>query len=182
MDFERLISLERIFSSWDGFKKGKRSKPDVLDFEFDLENNIFNLQNDLQNQTYRHGPYSTFRICDPKSREISKASVRDRLVHYLVFNELYDLFEEDFIFHSYSSRLGKGTHLAVINLEKALRKASRNYHQPVYALKLDIRKFFSSIPHQKLTEIMKRKIKDKKFLWLLEEIIGSFTKTVMGGG
>lgn len=174
MDFNQLISLENLFFSWDEFKRGKRNKSDVLRFEFRLESNIFELHQELKNQTYCHGSYHTFHISDPKPRRISKASVRDRVVHHLVFKELYRVFEKSFIFHSYSSRLNKGTHSAVLNLEKALRKASKNCHQPIYALKLDIRKFFFSISHQKLMKIIKKKIKNQKFLWLLDVILESF--------
>ncbi len=147
---------------------------DVQEFEFNLEDDIFQLHFELSNQSYHHGLYHTFNICDPKPRKISKASVRDRLVHHLISNELYHIFEPSFIYHSYSSRKDKGTHLAVLNLEKALRKVSRNYRQSAFVLKCDIKKFFASVPHQKLFEIIKRKIKDEKFLWLIEEIIESF--------
>lgn len=147
-------------------------------FEFDLEDNVFRLQEELSSQIYRHGGYSTFKIHDPKLRLISKASVRDRLVHHLIFKELYCIFEPSFIYHSYSSRLNKGSHLAVINLAQALRKVSRNYSLNVFALKCDIKKFFAGIPHQKLLGMIKRKVSDEKFLWLIEEIINSFAAPV----
>ena len=147
-------------------------------FECNLEDNIFRLQEGLSSQIYQHGGYSTFKIYDPKLRLINKASVCDRLVHQLVFKELCRIFESNFICHSYSSRLSKGSHLAIGNLAKTLRKASRNYSLSTFALKCDVKKFFASVPHQKLLEIIKRKVSDKKFLWLIEEIISSFAVPV----
>ena len=176
-NFNQLISLKNIFNCWQEFKKGKGKKRDVMEFQFKLEDNLFQLQQDLENQTYRHGPYHTFHIYDPQFRIISKASVKDRLVHHLVFKELYRIFDSGFMYHSYSSRLDKGTHLAVRNLEKVIRKSSHNYHQTVYALKCDIKQFFYSVSHQKLFAIIKQKAKDKKFLWLVEEIINSFSSS-----
>src|SRR3989344_5036414 len=176
--YDKLISLENLFLCWDEFKKGKRNKKDVLTFERHLEDNIFELHHQLRKQTYRYGPYTTFHIWDPKHRIISKAAVRDRLVHHAVFNELYKIFDPGFIYHSYASRLGKGTHLAVDNLAQSLRQASRNYTRSAFALKCDIRQFFYTVSHQKLLQIIKKKISDKQFLWLIEEVIGSFNPSV----
>ena len=175
-NFTDVISLENLFLCWQEFRKGKRNKPDVQQFEFNLEDNIFNLHSDLSSHVYRHSSYGTFHICDPKYRVISKASIRDRLVHHLVFKELYRIFEPNFIYHSYSSRVGKGTHLAVTNVSRCFRATSRNYTRPVYALKCDIKKFFWSVPHQKLLAIIKRRITDERFLLLTRELINSFPR------
>lgn len=170
----KLFSLENIFLAWNEFKKGKQNKADVQIFERFLEDNIFAIYGELENQTYRHGSYKTFHIYDPKHRIISKATVRDRLVHRLVCKRLDDVFDSGFIFHSYSSRKNKGTHLAVKNLSACLRRESRNYTRTVYVLKCDIKKFFQSIPHKKLLQLIERKVSDKNLLWLIEEIINSF--------
>ncbi len=180
--FEDLISLENLFACWSEFRKGKLQKEDVLTFERNLEDNIFALSDDLRHGNYQHAPYTTFHIYDPKHRVISKACVRDRLIHHVVFKKLYEIFDSRFIYHSYSSRVGKGTHLAVSNLARALQQTSWNYRNPVFALKCDIRKFFDSISHQKLLVLIQRKIKDNQFLWLVREIINSFTVDKIGQG
>ncbi|MBI4427271.1 MAG: Retron-type reverse transcriptase [Candidatus Magasanikbacteria bacterium] len=173
--FNELIKLENIFSAWREFRAGKNKRPDVMLFERNLEDNLFILREELANHTYKHGPYHTFHIYDPKHRIISKATVRDRVVHHLIFRELYRVFNPTFIFHSYSSRLGKGAHLAVKNLSEILRSASHNYTKPTFALKCDIKQFFASVPHQKLLAIIQRKIKDSQLFWLVEEIITGFS-------
>ncbi|HLC89980.1 MAG TPA: reverse transcriptase domain-containing protein [Patescibacteria group bacterium] len=175
-DFEQLVSVENLLVCWDRFKKSKRSKSDVMEFERHLEDNIFILHDELLSLKYRHGYYSTFNIYDPKHRVISKANVCDRLVHHLVFQELYRVFEPTFIHHSYSSRIGKGTHLAVTNVSRCLRATSRNYTKTVYALKCDIKKFFWSVSHPKLLAIIKQRISDERFLALTQELIESFPR------
>lgn len=176
--YVKMTASENIFSAWDAFKRGKSNKADVLAFERNLEDNIFALRSELKSKTYCHGPYSAFHIFDPKHRLISKAEVRDRLVHYLVFKELYQIFNPMFYYHSYSSRIGKGTHLAINNLAKYARKESRNHTRQIFALKCDIKQFFHSVNHQKLLALIKRKIKDNQFLWLIEKIINSFNPSV----
>jgi len=176
--YDNLISLENILNCWNEFKKGKSKKYDVMEFERYLEDNIFKLHSELVGLTYRHDPYVKFDIYDPKHRIIHKAEVKDRLVHHIVFKELYKIFNPTFIYHSYSSRDNKGTHLAVKNLSDTLRKVSSNYIQPVYVLKCDIKKFFHSVSHQKLFAIIKNRVKDPKFLWLIWQIISSFSTPV----
>lgn len=179
--YNKLVGIENLFASWDEFKRGKTKKNDVLLFERHLEDNIFQLSRELAAQTYRHGSYITFHIHDPKHRLISKALVRDRLVHHAVFTKLCGVFDSTFIYHSYSSRIGKGTHLAVQNLTRTLRRVSRNYTSSAFALKCDIKKFFQNLSHQKLLQLIQRRMKDKKCLWLVEEIVESFG-TPLGGG
>jgi retron-type reverse transcriptase len=145
--FEQIISLENLFAAWREFRRGKRGKPDVQEFERHLEDRIFELHDELASSAYRHGPYHRFHIFDPKHRVIHKALVRDRLVHHAVYRVLYPIFERSFIYDSYSCRVGKGTHAAVSRLENFARRASRNYTKPCWALKFDVRKFFDSVDH-----------------------------------
>ena len=173
--FTEIVSPRHLFQCWDEFKRGKRGKEDVQRFERYLEDNVFELHDELASQRYRHGPYHTFHIYDPKHRVISKASVRDRLVHHALWRALSAVFEPTFIFHSYASRLERGTHLAVVNVSHAMRSVSRNYTKQAYVLKCDIRKFFDSVDHQKLLALIERKISDSQLLWLLRDVVSSFS-------
>jgi len=98
--------------------KGKRGKRDLQEFSLRLMDNIFTLHNDLSNHSYRHGGYQAFNICDPKPRNIHKATVRDRLLHHAVYRKLYPFFDKIFIADSYSCRINKGTHKAINKLRK----------------------------------------------------------------
>ncbi len=160
--------------AWREFRAGKRSKPDVMTFEYTLEDNIFQLHQELSSGTYRHGSYQQFRITDPKTRLISKSSVRDRLLHHAIYRVLYPYFDTTFIYDSYSCRKNKGTHRAFSRLSNLTRKISGNYTKPCFALKLDIRRFFDSINHKILMNLLKQRIDDEWLLNLLQNIIDSF--------
>lgn len=174
--FLQITRTENIFLSWREFRRGKRKKLDVQRFETHLENNLFSLREKLLNKTHRHSHYIAFYVTDPKLRHIHKASVPDRIVHHAVYRVLYPLFDKSFIFDSYSCRINKGTHKAVKRLDDFARQVSENYSRSCFALKCDIRKFFDSLDNQILLGLIKRKIKDKDCLWLIEEIVGSFNK------
>lgn len=134
--------MENLFQAWSEFKVGKRKRKDVQIFERNLEDNLFELYLGLKNKTYRHGGYQSFYVQDPKLRHIHKATVTDRIVHHLLYKYLYKIFDKTFIDHSYSCRLGKGTHKGVDKLEYFIGKISKNYTKTCWVLKLDIKKVF----------------------------------------
>lgn len=173
--FQQIISPENLFLSWEEFVKDKRKKKDVLEFEWNLEERILEFHRDLKYHTYKHDVYTGFIVTDPKQRHIHKAIVRDRVVHHAIYRVLYPIFDRSFIYDSYSCCLGKGTHKAVKRLESFTRNVSKNYSVPCYALKCDVKKFFDSIDHEIFIRILERKISDEKTLWLLKEIICSFS-------
>jgi len=136
--------------------------------------NILQLRQELVERTYKHGGYEAFVINDPKTRSIHKALVRDRLLHHAIHRILYPYFDKKFIYDSYSCRVDKGTHRAVNRLRDFGRKVSQNNTRTAWALKCDVRKFFASIRHTVLKNILKRYIEDDDILWLLKEVIDSF--------
>ncbi len=172
--FGEIISLDNLFSAWREFRKGKKNRLDVQKFEFNLEDNLFQLYQELKNKTYQHSYYTPFYIQDPKLRRIHKASVRDRVLHHSVFRILYTIFDKGFIFDSYSCRLNKGTHNAVNRLEKFCWKLSKNNTKNIFALKCDVRKFFDSVDQGILLKLIKKRIQDNDAVWLIEKIVKSF--------
>lgn len=191
--YDDIISVENLLKAWKEFKKGKSKREDVLEFERNLMDNIFSLHNDLKNprhflqserasKTYKHGEYEVFNISDPKPRNIHKATVRDRLLHHAVYRKLYPFFDRKFVFDSYSCRKNKGTHRAINRFGDFARKESYNYTKTAWVLKCDIKKFFASIDHKILIEILKEDIKDENIIWLLTQIIESFYSVRYGIG
>ena len=175
--FNNIISVENLLISWQEFLRGKRKRKDVAEYSLHFMDNILALHRDLSEKTYRHGFYHAFKINDPKPRDINKANVRDRLVHYAIYRILYPYFDRKFIFDSYSCRIGKGTHKAINRFRSFGYKVSKNNTETCYVLKCDIRKFFASIDHKILKNILTKYIGDPDVLWLLNKVIGSFKTT-----
>ena len=92
------------------------------------------------------------------------APFKDRVVHHAVVNILEPLFEKSFIFDSYASRKGKGSHRAIERAQKFMRK------RPWY-VKIDIEQYFASMDHSILTQLIRKKVKDKGMLFLIQKII-----------
>ena len=173
-NYENVIGMPNLLLAWEEFLIGKKSRKDVQEFQFNLMDNMLSLHEDLASGTYKHGGYQEFKINDPKPRTIHKASVRDRLLHHAVYRVLYYYFNQRFIFDSYSCRISRGPHEAILRFSQFARRVSKNHTRTCWILKCDIRKFFHSIDQHLLLRILEKHIEDKKILHLLGEIIGSF--------
>ena len=160
----QITSWENLMEAARAAARAKRKRPDVARFLHELEPNLCELQRELEEGSYRPGGYRTFWINDPKPRQISAAPFRDRVVHHALIRVLEPVFEPRFTAHSFASRKGFGQHRAL----RLARGACRQYR---YVLKCDIRKYFPSIDHAILMDLIARTIKCSKTLELAGLII-----------
>lgn len=168
--FSQIVSFENIYSGYLKARRGKRFKKDVLLFTYFLEYNLTGIKKELEKENYVHGGYKEFIVRDSKKRTIRAPCFKDRIMHHALCNVVEPIFEKTFIFDSYACRKGKGTHRALKRLKTWL-KASEGY-----CLKCDISKYFDSVNQAVLLGIIEKKIKDKKVINLIKEIISSFNK------
>lgn len=180
--YNSTIEIENLLLTWERFLRGKKRKKDVIKFQAELGTNIASLYTDLKNKAYVHGLYSAFNISDPKPRNIHKATIRDRVLHHLIYKELYWHFDFLFIYDSYSCRKNKGTHKALNRFRYFARKVSKNHSRTCFVLKCDIKKFFASVDHGILSKILERHIIDADIRWLINQVISSFHSNVSGIG
>lgn len=121
--FNKICTFQNLHSAYLKARKGKQYRSEILKFSYDLEENLLKLQEELLNQTYRHGGYREFIVCDSKKRFIKAAPFRDRVVHHALCNIIEPIFDQGFIYDSYACRTGKGTHKAIKRLESFWRTA-----------------------------------------------------------
>jgi len=139
------IELDELFQAYFACRKNKRNTANAIAFEVDYENNLVKLFEEINSGTYQIGRSIAFIVNKPVTREIFAADFRDRIVHHLVISKLNQLFEKQFIYDSYSCRVGKGTHFGIQRIDKFIRQCSKNYTKDCYILKLDLQGFFMSI-------------------------------------
>jgi len=159
-------TFSNLYAAYRKAAKGKRGRGPAAHFEFQLEDHLIQLQDDLAARRYRPGAYVNFVIHEPKRRLISAAPFRDRVLHHALCNVLEPAFEASFIHHSYANRVGKGTHAA-------LDQAQRWMGEYNYVLQCDLRQFFPSIDHAILCQILERRIQDGGIRRLIRLILRS---------
>ena len=151
-----------------------------LKFEFNLEENLIDLRDELISGTYKPYPSNCFIIHDPKMREVFAAHFRDRIVHHLFYNYTYKVFEKTFIYDSYSCIKNRCTHFGIERLKHHILSVSKGYTKPCYVLKIDIKGYFMNINRKILLELSRKTLLknktqyDYEFVdYLLEMIINS---------
>jgi len=180
--YKDIITVENLLATWEHFIRGKRKRKDVIAFELQLADNVTLLYKELQEKTYTHGEYVAFSISDPKPRNIHKALVRDRVIHHLIYKELYWYFHHPFIFDSFSCRKHKGAHKALDRFKFFAGKVSKNHTRTCYVLKCDVRKFFASIDQNLMKSILGRHIEDEDMKWLIGPVLKSFHTKALSRG
>lgn len=172
-EFDKKLSYENLLKAHKLSKKGKGYREEVILFNLKQEEYAMWLYEKLNNMTYKHGKYTTFYIYEPKLRKIEKSRYIDRIVHrWVVDNFLIPHFVPTFINTTYACLKDRGMHRACLDLQKAMLHCGRKWDN-YYILKMDVKKYFQNIDKEILYEILKRKIYDKKLLWIIKEIIYS---------
>jgi retron-type reverse transcriptase len=178
--FEEICSVENLEKADALARRGKRYSYGVILHDRTREENIEKLHLMLLNKEFKTSPYDNFFLnCDNgKIREISRLPYfPDRIVHHAVMNILEPIWYKIFTEDTFSCIKGRGIHRAADKVKQCLKT---DLEGTQYCLKLDIKKFYPSVKHEVLKSIIRRKIKDKDLLWLLDEIIDSASGVPIG--
>jgi len=168
--YSKIYDIDNLYRASKKAMKGKKSSQSVACFWINEDKEIEKIHNQLKNGYYTFGYYKEFEINDKGVlRKISAAPFKDRVVHHAIMNIIEPIFEKSFIYDSYANRKGKGVSSALYRAKYYAKKYN-------YYLKLDIQKYFPSIDHQILKEILKKKIHCQKTFLLLENLIDSSNK------
>ena len=175
--YEKIISLENLRLADEKARRGKANTYGVRFHDRNREANIIALHEMLRTKSFRNSEYETFTIFEPKEREIFRLPYYpDRILHHAIMNVLEPIWVSIFTTDTYSCIKKRGIHGAM----RKVKQAMKDRENTRYCLKIDIRKFYPSIDHDVLKSIVRKKIKCKDTLWLLDEIIDSAAGVPIG--
>ena len=166
--YEAIADPDNLRLAFIKARRGKEHKPDVQAYSKQAEKNLLMLRQSLLDQEYHPDEYHFFTIYEPKERLICAASFADRVLHHAIMNICHPFFERFQLFDSYTTRLGKGQFAA-------LERAGYFTRRHAWFCKLDVRKYFDSINHGVLLELLARKFKDAKLMNLFHIILASYS-------
>ena len=148
-----------------------------------IATNCIQLLDELERGEYHLSPYSIFHITSPKPRTIKAPKFRDRVVQRAACNlGLYDDLTRDNVYDNGACQKGKGTVFTMNRLTCHMQRFWRKHGTDGWVLRLDIRKFFDSIPHDKLKAMVMKKVRNEEFAWIACEVIDSFDDPGIGLG
>ena len=172
--FEKVCDYQNLLRAHSFSRKGKRDKVEVAKYETDITANTMALKRELETRTYKIEGYKSFKVYEPKERDIMALHYRDRVVQRsLCDNVLEPFLEPRLDYDNAACRKGKGTHFALDRLKKFMRDAYNKWGVDYYVLKCDIKKYFYRIDHVTLKQLLYPHFKDDDLIWLLDVIIDS---------
>jgi RNA-directed DNA polymerase len=168
--YQQIISIENLQLADAIACKGKSKQYGVIVHAKHREENILQLHKMLLNKTFKTSAYTTFKVYEPKEREVYRLPYfPDRIVHHAIMHVLEKIFVSTFISQTYSCIKQRGIKAAADDVKQALKNVAGTQ----YCLKLDIKKFYPTVDHEILKQLLQKKFKDSDLHWLLAEIIDS---------
>lgn len=172
--FEKIIDPANVDDAYKKTQKAKlKYKISALQFSENLTVNLEALRQRVASGRYKPGDYHSFMVYEPKERLIFAPCFEDKIVQHMINNVLREIYEPCFIYDSYACIRNKGTQACVGRINSFQRMAKWEYGENAYIVKADISKFFYSIDREILKRLLRKKIKCKGTLWLLDSIIDS---------
>ena len=174
-DFEKVIDFDNMYKAYRKCKCGKGFKTSAAKFNTMALDGVNALIDQLKNKSYQISPYNEFMVYEPKERVIKTTSFKDKVVqHSLCDNVILPKLQEMFIYDNCAGQVGKGTLFGLNRLSEQMREFYKRYGQNGYILKCDVTKFFYSIPHEQLKDIVEYYFGyDKDICWLCDMFIDS---------
>jgi retron-type reverse transcriptase len=176
--YSTLCTYENLYKAYIQARKCKRYRNEILEFSFNLEENLLDINRELENNTYKVGSYREFYIYEPKQRLIMALPFKDRIVQWGIYQLLNPVFDKSYIYDSYGCRIGKGTLKAIQRLHYWLRLVGKK-DKKFYYLKLDVSKYYYRVDHEILIDILKKRVKDNRMIEILKTII-NYKGTLFG--
>lgn len=171
--YDKALTYEKLYAAWNTVSHTCKNKRGLYEFSMFQQARISKLLEDLKARDYYPNKYRCFMIFEPKPRLVMSQSIRDKVVNHFVAQEyLLPLLDVALIDTNVATRYGKGSSYVAKMLRRYFAQMmAAKPGEKIYALKIDISKYFYSIDHEILFEKLRRRIKDGDVLEILHRII-----------
>ena len=167
--FHDLTALDNLWNCWQHARSNKGGRLRIQRFAEDPLGHLITIQQRLRERRYTFGPYKTFTVREKKFRDVVDAPMKDRIVHWMLYQHLLPIWQPRFIHDTFGNLPGRGTHAAINRLAQFARS-----ERAEWVLQLDISKYFYSVNHALLKERMLRHIGDHELRVLMTGLVDSF--------
>jgi len=165
--FERIPEPENLRLAFHKAARGRRGQAVVQEFASRLDDHVAAMSRAIREGTFPVGRFQQFVIHDPKQRVITAPCFDERVLHHAIMNVCEPVMDRRLIDDTFACRNGKGR-------EAAIHRAQQFTRNSGWFLKLDVRKYFDSVPHENLINLLAKRFKDRWLLDLLDRIIRAY--------
>jgi len=162
--FQRCTDLPALWRAYRTCRRGKSRQPAMAAFDLDADRHLIALHRMLREDRYRPDPCRLRVVHDPKTRLIAAPSIRDRVLHRALLDDIGPTYERGFIHHSFGACSGRGPHRAVLQYLRWMRLYG-------YRMHLDIAGYFPSIRHDILAGLLNRRLRDRRTRALVVDLL-----------
>ena len=139
-----------------------KNKSKVYNFEKNKIENIYDIKNIIESDNYKITKYNVFTINNPKYRMVMSLNMKDKIInHYVARFILLPKLNKYLDIRNCATRKNMGYDYA-IKLLKRYIECNKKYGK-FYILKIDISKYFYSIDHNILKELLKDKLNEEEY-------------------
>lgn len=172
--YDKINDIDIIIDMYDNVvSKNTKNKQKIEKFNDYYSINIINIKNIIEKGNYIPGKYNIFLVREPKIRIIMSQNITDKVINHLIAKYfLIDVLDKTLVDFNIATRLNKGTHYGIKLTKKYLNEMKIKY-DTFYYLKFDISKYFYNIDHEIVKKLINKKIKDKKVINIINNIIDS---------
>jgi len=166
---EEVSSFSNLYQAYKLCRRGKRDSKDYQRLLFAVGERFKRIEGELLENRYRWGSYKEFWVFDPKRRLVMCAPFLDRVVHHAICRIIDPILDPVIPDCVWACRKGKGNKAAVIALQEILSGLG----QDRFSMKLDVKKYFSSINHEVLLKKIMSCLRDDTLNTLLRSLLAS---------
>lgn len=183
-DFERVFTFEHLWASYQLCRRGVGWKPSVQMFNQNIGLNLYKLHEELHTGTFISKGFHEFCICERgKERIIKSVTVRERVMQRCLCDYcLVPAITGHLIYDNGASLKSKGYTFAIRRMERHLKSYYNRYGQEGYIARFDFRKYFDSINHDVVEEIVRRYLTDERLIVLIMDTVKTFGSVGLGLG
>lgn len=167
------ITYDNVRSMWEIVRRTCKNKKAI--YKYTVHQNTMNyiLYQKLLNCNYEPMPYRLFLIFEPKERLVMSQTISDKIINHFVANYyLLPYLENKLIDSNVATRKSKGSNYADKLINDYINKIRmKNPKKDIYVLKIDVSKYFYTIPHDILMDKLAKKIKDENVLKIIKIIL-----------
>ena len=183
-DFNKVFTFENLYASYKECVKGVTWKPSVQRFIADDIANLINLERKLQNGTFKSKGFYEFDIIERgKPRHIRSVDIEERVVQRCLCDYcLVPVLSRSLIYDNGASLKGKGQHFAIRRVKRHIKEYHNRFGADGYALTMDFKGYFDSIPHWLVYQIVDDTFSDERLKALIHHFVDAFGDIGLGLG
>lgn len=168
--FNMVSSFENLYQAFRECSRGKKAKMGYQNYLFAYGEKLKFIEEELKaTGTFRWYGYREFDVYEPKKRLVMAAPYRDRVVHTAIHRVTFPIVDPTMGVRTYACRYGLGNQNATLRLLEQLKLMGKNR----YCIKLDVKKYFESIPHEEFIKRFLRMLPDRSLDQLIKSLIAS---------